>query len=250
MLMSRNGIGIQGVTAATSPWRCARPTRQLASVCRSILGCTLWINRTAFSKPICLLRSRWHAHGRHLDVIWTSFGHHMDVILEVVLDIILDVIWTSFGRHFRRHFRRHLDIFWTSFGHLLDIIWTSFWRSFWTSFGHLLDIIWTSFWRSFWTSFGHHFRRHLDVIWTSFGRHLRRHLDVIWASFWRSFWTSFGPGAGDRRRFWRGRLINHRRRVWVANNPLCVSLPIGASFNWWNRCESYCPNREFEAGEK
>ena len=193
MLMSRNGIGIQGVTAATSPWRCARPTRQLASVCRSILGCTLWINRTAFSKPICLLRSRWHAHGRHLDVIWTSFGHHMDVILEVVLDIILDVIWTYFGR--------------------------------------ILDVIW-------------------DVIWTSFGRHLRRHLDVIWASFWRSFWTSFGPGAGDRRRFWRGRLINHRRRVWVANNPLCVSLPIGASFNWWNRCESYCPNREFEAGEK
>ena len=204
MLMSRNGIGIQGVTAATSPWRCAHPTRQLASVCRSILGCTLWINRTAFSKPICLLRSRWHAHGRHLDVIWTSFGHH---------------------------FRRHLDIFWTSYG-----------RHFGGRVGRLLDIILDVIW----TSFG----RILDVIWTSFGRHLRRHLDVIWASFWRSFWTSFGPGAGDRRRFWRGRLINHRRRVWVANNPLCVSLPIGASFNWWNRCESYCPNREFEAGEK
>ena len=125
MLMSRNGIGIQGVTAATSPWRCARPTRQLASVCRSILGCTLWINRTAFSKPICLLRSRWHAHGRHLDVIWTSFGHHMDVILEVVLDIILDVIWTSFGRH--------LDVIW-------DVIWTSYGRHFGGHFGRHLDL--------------------------------------------------------------------------------------------------------------
>ena len=51
----------------------------------------------------------WTSFGHHLDIIWTSCGYHMGIIW-----LYLDIVWPLVGHH--------LGIIWVSFGHHLDII--------------------------------------------------------------------------------------------------------------------------------